>query len=150
MKQEDYNLLARVPLFSVMPREALKFVLESSDRRTYRGGEVLFQQGQVADSGFLILRGTVMLSTTPVTQDRIIYKGQFIGEMAVLIEQRRLATAIAREPSEVLRIQSQAFKKVCHEFPQAAFALSQMIAARLNTITDSLARARESFEAISV
>jgi CRP-like cAMP-binding protein len=146
MTRDDAALMQNIALFKEMPPEGLRILWEASDSRRIRGGEVIFQQGQVGDYGILLLRGSILLSTTPSTQDIILTRGHFVGEMALLIEQRRQVTAIAREECQILKISSSAFKKVLAHFPQAAIAAGQVMQLRLHNLMTQLDGVKHKFE----
>ena len=134
MTRDDTALLTGVYLFEGFPIEGLRLLWEASDQRRLRAGEVLFQQGQLADSGFLVISGSLLLSATPYTHDEVIEKGGFVGEMALLIDQRRGATAISRAETRVLRISGSAYKKIAGMFPEAAHKAKQEMQVRLNNM----------------
>lgn len=146
MTKDEMALLREIDLFRALPLEGLRLLADSGERRRLRSGEVLFHQGQIAESGYLVVRGSIHLSTIPVTRDKIVAVGGFIGEMAIIIEQRRLVTAIARETSEIIRISAQNYRKIVNEFPIAAAHLSKVIQIRLNLLTQELSEVREKFE----
>jgi CRP-like cAMP-binding protein len=147
MTKDEIALLSDIDLFRALPIEGMRLLADSGERRRLRAGEVLFHQGQIAESGYLVVRGSIHLSTTPATREKIIAIGGFIGEMAIIIEQRRLVTAIARETSEIIRISAQNYRKIVNEFPQAAAYLARVIQMRLHDLTHELADVREKFEA---
>jgi CRP-like cAMP-binding protein len=146
MTRDDAALMQNIALFREMPPEGLRLLWESSDSRRIRGGEVIFHQGQMGDYGILVLRGSILLSTTPSTKDIILTRGHFVGEMAMLIEQRRQVTAIAREECQILKINAQAFKKIISHFPQAAIAAGQTVQLRLQNFMAQLDGVKYRFE----
>jgi CRP-like cAMP-binding protein len=54
-----------------------------------------------------------------------------LGELALIAETKRRATATAREPSTVIRISRSLFLKMLEGYPEAAQLLRQQSAARM-------------------
>jgi CRP-like cAMP-binding protein len=143
MTRDDQILLTGIYMFEGFPVEGLRLLWEASDQRRLRAGEVLFQQGQLADCGYLVLSGSILLSTTPFTQDEVVSTGGFIGEMALLIEQRRGATAISRAETRVLRVSASAYKKIAKMFPEAAHKAGLEMQFRLDQMMQKIDAVRQ-------
>ena len=56
--------------------------------------------------------------------------GTLLGELALLAETRRPATATARENSTVMRVSRAMFLKMLEGYPEAALRMREVIAAR--------------------
>ena len=72
--------------------------------------------------------------------------GSILGELAMITPTTRLATAIALEPSTVIRISRGLFLKMLEGYPETALRLRDAIAAR----TDQWVREMESVKAVLV
>ena len=92
----------------------------------------------------VVLAGSIAMDASGdgVVTARIVRPPALIGDLALLTQTRRSATAIAREPSTVLRISRLLFRRVLHEFPDSAERLRQSLAARLLQFTGELASVR--------
>ncbi len=64
--------------------------------------------------------------------------GVLLGELALVTETKRPVTAIALEPSTVMRITRSLFRKVLEGFPDAARLMRDRIAERANEASDEL------------
>jgi CRP-like cAMP-binding protein len=71
-----------------------------------------------------------------------------LGETAMLVETTRAATAVAREPSSVMKLTREVVLRVLSEFPDSALALRRVIAERLRDVTGELGRVRIALMAI--
>jgi CRP-like cAMP-binding protein len=69
--------------------------------------------------------------------------GVLLGELALVTETRRPVTAIALEPSIVMRITRSLFRKVLEGFPEAARLMRDRLAERANAATDELYAVRD-------
>ena len=56
---DDVALLERVPTLRLLGRESLRMLAIGSEQREVARGAVLFQQGDDADSGFVVQRGAI-------------------------------------------------------------------------------------------
>jgi CRP-like cAMP-binding protein len=131
--EDDISVLERVPTFSVLGRDALRILAIGAENRALSTGEVLFSVGDVADAGFIIQLGSIQLKEGPADgagPAAIARVGTLLGEFALLTETTRPMTAIAVEPSKVLRISRTLFLKMLEGFPDAAVRLRSYIAAR--------------------
>ena len=68
--------------------------------------------------------------------------GALIGEVALISETRRPVSAVAREPSSVVRIPRQLFLKMLESDPDAATRMRDALAARVNQTANEFARVR--------
>jgi CRP-like cAMP-binding protein len=130
--EDDIAFLERVPTLRLLGRTALRILAIGAESRYVHDGEALFQAGDPADGGYVVQEGSFELrSATPmVSQEVIAGPGTLLGELALLTETTRPATAIAREPSTVIRISRSLFLKMLEGYPDAATTLRDQIAAR--------------------
>jgi CRP-like cAMP-binding protein len=139
--EDDINFLARVPTLHILGREALRILAISAESIRVQGGETLFEEGEPADSGYVVMHGAIMLQSTRERTARdgaIARPGTLIGEMALIVDSTRPATATAMEPSTVLRISRGVFLRMLEGEPGAADALRRMISQRVGAVLDEL------------
>ncbi len=60
---DDIALMARVPLFASLGDEPVRLLAFSAETRFLRAGDVLFKEGQAADSGYVVAAGRVTLES---------------------------------------------------------------------------------------
>ena len=90
----------------------------------YRAGQVIFSQGDAADSVFYIVRGKIKITVTS-EQGReavvgLLGEGDFFGEGCLIAQPLRLATVAAMTNTTVMRIEKAEMIRVLHAEP--AFA----------------------------
>src|SRR5688500_154337 len=90
-----------------IPEEERRKVLSSARRRRFGRREVVFHEGDPADTLHLIDKGKVAVRITTPLGDAatlaVLGRGEVVGEMAMLSEAgRRGATVVALEPTETL------------------------------------------------
>ena len=92
----DIDLLKQVSFFSEFNEDQLRLLAFGAESRVYRAKQVIFRQGDLADSGFVITTGQVRMTISQDgfdQQSQILGPGSLIGEMALLAETRRSAMA---------------------------------------------------------
>ena len=120
--------------------------LFSADTLILRAGDVLFRRDEISNGGFVVLSGSIAMDASDHgATARIVRPPGLIGDLALLTQTRRPATAIAREPSTVLRISRPLFHRVLQEFPDSAERLRQSLSARLGQFLGELGAVRELF-----
>jgi CRP-like cAMP-binding protein len=129
--EDDIVFIERCPTLRVLGREALRILAIGAESRYVHQGEVLFLAGEAADSGFIIQEGSFRLdSKTKALGEVMIGAGALLGELALIAETKRPATATANEPSTVIRISRSLFLKMLEGYPQAAHVLRDQIVMR--------------------
>lgn len=138
--EDDVAKLARNGIFAALGPEALRLLAFSAETRILRAGDVLFRRDELSNGGFALLTGSIALDPSEHGEApaRIVRPPALIGELALLTQTKRPATAIAREPSSVLRISQQLFRRILGEYPSSAERLQQSLAARLTGFTAEL------------
>jgi CRP-like cAMP-binding protein len=99
-EESVFTLLRDIPLFDGLSSGELSDVKAILHRREYEPGEVLFHQGNPGVGMYIIQEGTIAI-VDESTGDTIVElsDGDFFGEMALLNETPRSATAEARTES---------------------------------------------------
>jgi CRP-like cAMP-binding protein len=135
--EDDIAFFERVPTLGLLGRDALRILAIGAESRYVHGGEVLFQAGDEADAGFVIQEGSFSLATGRAEDGEplVVGRGTLIGELALITETKRPATATALEPSTVLRIPRGLFLKMLDGYPSAAEKLRDILATRSNQST---------------
>jgi CRP-like cAMP-binding protein len=138
--EDDIAFFERVPTLGLLGRDALRILAIGAESRYVHGGEVLFGAGDEADAGFVIQEGSFSLASGSAGDDEplVVGRGALIGELALITETTRPATATALEPSTVLRIPRGLFLKMLDGFPSAAEKLRDILASRSDQSTAAI------------
>jgi CRP-like cAMP-binding protein len=140
--EDDIAFLERVPALAVLGRDALRIIAIGAENRYVHEGNTLFTQGEDADAAFVVQEGSFDLTADKNGAATVAARGALIGEFALLTETKRPVTAVAREPSSVVRIPRQLFLKTLEGYPEAALRMRDAIAARVNRTTGEFTRVR--------
>ena len=116
--EDDILFIERVPTLRALGRDALRILAIGAESRYVHKGEVLFMAGEAADSGYVIQEGSFRLEGASKPAGEIIAgPGTLLGELALISEIKRPATATANEPSTVIRISRSLFLKMLEGYP---------------------------------
>jgi CRP-like cAMP-binding protein len=129
--EDDIAYIERVPTLRMLGRTALRILAIGAESRYVHQGDVLFHDGDATDCGYVIVDGSFQLQSKSNAVDAIVAgPGTLLGELALIAETRRPATATAREPSTGIRLSRSLFLKMLEGYPDAAQILREQIAAR--------------------
>jgi CRP-like cAMP-binding protein len=129
--EDDIAFLERIPIFRRLGSGALRIVAIGAESYSVEAGQVLFTVGETADGGYIIQRGSFSLSTERGNESEVVAgPGTLLGEMSLIAETKRPATARAREDSVVLRISRSMFLRMLEGYPDAAQRLRELLASR--------------------
>ncbi len=115
--------------------------------QNYKPGEVIFSEGERSDAAYLIVSGSVQIvkgyaSETPKTI-AVVGAGEYIGEMGVIDDQPRSATALAKEPAACKPVTPDEFMDLILKHPEEAIDLLKVLFERLRTASNKLARGEQ-------
>lgn len=143
--EDDIRQLGRIPIFAQLDADARRLLAFSAENRILRAGDVLFRRGDLSDGGYFVLSGSVALdfSNETARSVQIARPHCLIGELALIVETERPATALAREPSGVLKISRTLFSRVLKEYPECAERIRRSILQGLLRFVSDLDRLKE-------
>jgi CRP-like cAMP-binding protein len=136
------NFLRGIRLFGGIKKRQLIHVLESLQERTYLKGETIFTQGDIGRALFIVFSGKIALTRLDQATQKSeiiaeVNPGEFFGEMALLEEMPRTATAYALEDTKVFML----FKIKLESLLFARPTIGVTIAAQLAKIMSARLRA---------
>ena len=142
--EDDIVFLERVPALRLLGRDALRILAIGSENRYIHEGVSLFGEGEDADGAYVVQEGSFDLVSREngATAPTVVGPGALIGELALVTETKRQVSAIAREPSSVVRITRQLFMKMLESDPDAALRMRDALAARTQQVTAEFAKVR--------
>ena len=139
------KFLQRGSLFSGISRREFGHLFQALVVRHYEPGEILFHEGDIGRALFILESGRVEISRkTPdggTLQMAILNPGDYFGEMSLLDERPRSATAAAMESVKIHLLYKTELEKLIRHVPHIGAAimthLGMLLAARLRAMTDS-------------
>ncbi len=145
----DIALLKRVPLFSDLPTEQMRLMAFSAVRLDLAADQVLFREGARASSGYVVASGGIRL--TVGAHRKVVATcevGALIGELALIIETKRPATATAMVASQVMELDRKLILRMLSEYPQVAVKWRTAMSERLLATVTDLGRVRAALKEI--
>lgn len=136
---EKLAFLKRSLLFEKIPKRKLIHVLEVLKECTYIKGENIFKEGEIGRALFIVRSGKINISRTMSDGSQKLVSevksGEFFGEMALIDENPRSATAIASEDTKVFLLFKIKLDTLLYAQPAIgvviAVALAKILSARL-------------------
>lgn len=142
---QDIALLRGIHTFDALSAEALRTLAISAERRQYAIDSALFRVDEPADCGFVLVSGRVELAIEKDGTRTVLETlgaGSLLGEVALMVDNRRTASAVAVLPTVAMRITRSAFLRTLEGYPDSARQLRQALSQRLDTTLRDLDRVR--------
>ena len=122
----------------------MREIAAAAVERSLVRGDVLFHEGDVADSLYLVVSGRVAIAiSNPIDQRETVValmdSGDLFGEMSLLDEGSRSAMARALEPSVVFVIPFEPVAKAFRSDPALLWGVCRLLAHRLRVMDEALA-----------
>ena len=114
------NHLRGVPMFADLSADFIEHLKESVELLRFAPGQVIAQQGEAADSFYLVRIGFVKISEKyPGGELVLAYlsRGDYFGEIGLLGGGVRTATCTALDHVEVVRVSGDDFRQMGERFP---------------------------------
>jgi CRP/FNR family cyclic AMP-dependent transcriptional regulator len=127
--------MRQTPMLADTPAGSVRALAEQGTVREYRRGTYLFHQHDEAPTVYFLWRGRVEISSTSVTGHRQLHTTleppQFFGELGVLGEMQRTATAVALEDTAVCVIPGETFVRFLADHPEGTRVLLRALARQI-------------------
>ncbi len=140
------DVLRSLPFFQELTPEELERVVALGRVVTYPKEMILFREGDKGEALYVVLDGSVRVSkAVPGSRDEamaFMERGSFFGEMALVDEFPRSATAVANQDCKVLFLDKQPFIQMIQEDPvigcKILWAFCRTLSLRLRETTDRI------------
>lgn len=137
---ETKHTLADAPLFKNAPPRALEVAASVVQLRQFPAGTILFQEGDMGEALYILTKGLVKLSKVDLGGYEktlaILQPPEFFGEMALLSDQSRTATALTLGETEAYLLFEDDFNKLIQAYPTISINLTTTLAQRLSGTND--------------
>ena len=99
-------ILRRIPVFTSLSKSEMKQVEKIVYLRNYQEGEVIFVEGEPGAGMYVIESGKIRICLGPNTDENheiaLLEHGDFFGELALIDDHPRSATAVAIAPARLI------------------------------------------------
>jgi NTE family protein len=125
--------LRNVPVLAGLSEELLERLADDVEEVRVRAGDWIMREGEAADSAFIVRSGRVEVidERPPEALIRVLRRGDVLGELALLREGTRSASARARRDTELLELSRAGFEALIQDAPSFALGLTRAMGAQL-------------------
>lgn len=132
------NLLAKIPLFSVLPVDELDHLQGMLQVKTLQPGEILFREGEPGEHFYILTSGRLEILLGAETKEELLLNtlgpGEYLGEMSLIVPGgERTATARACKESVLLAMSRDEFTQLIEEYPLLAQSMIRVLSKRLDS-----------------
>ena len=124
------EVLAQVPLFSMLSKKDLDWLAHQAHDRTFPAGAVLTEEGETGVTFGVIMEGQAVVSVhgQPI---RTLGPGDYFGEMALIDHSHRSAKITAETKLHCLLFVAWVFRPFALDHPESAWALLEIMVQRV-------------------
>lgn len=124
-----------LPAATMLPPEALALLATGHDQLMIPAGESIIREGEPGDAMFVLLEGELAITVQGKQIDYLL-PGMILGEMAMVDDRPRSATATAVGQVAVVRIDRARFLRLIHETPEFAIHVMNIMSARTRRLME--------------
>lgn len=152
MNENDLILLIEdIDLFSCVGDDIIEQVVALGTLKKYDENTIIFKEGDPGEKMYIIVEGQVELTMATLDDTFVLSKfskGDLFGEMAVIDELERTATATSKTATTLLEIGHDEFFLFVKQHPNFAISLLKMISRRLRETNSLVAELGKNFHKI--
>ena len=139
MNTQEY--LTKIPIFNKLSTADLDTLTKLWHQRTIRKSNILFQKGDIGSSMFIIEEGIVEIKVPAGLKQKdicvsVLKEGDFFGELSVINELPRTATAVATNNCKLLEMNRTDFIQFLLDRPTVAISMLSEMGKRLQATND--------------
>ena len=140
---EKEELFGELRLFASLDAEARAGLIAAGQVEQRHRNEVIVLEGEPGTSFYLVMRGSVVVTTRPPGAGRdvtlgVLARGGCFGEVALLSGQPRTATVTAAEDAMLVRYDDAQLEPVLARFPRVRKMLEGLVAGRARDTAEKL------------
>jgi CRP/FNR family cyclic AMP-dependent transcriptional regulator len=135
-------LLKQSPMFSMVATDDLRLVAQALEKQQYFSGDHIFEINEQGDHLYILVSGKVGISIDPDASSKtfitILEAGDSFGEMNLLDDLPRSATAHALENSTILALEKTRLKGLLQSYPEISIGMLRSLSLRLRDANNRL------------
>jgi CRP-like cAMP-binding protein/predicted GNAT family N-acyltransferase len=126
--------------FRDLPDTPLSDFQDSFERMVYRAGETVFLEGETGDHAYVVDSGEIRISRKRNTGEELtlahLNRGDLFGELALIDDQPRSASAAAASDSELMTLDRSTFQSQLRVNPARCERLFKIFSARMRSMDE--------------
>jgi len=126
--------LKGIPVFASVHGEGLKRIAETVREMKIPAGELIFAEHDLGDEMYIVHSGRVLIFHDAGGRENVldsVRAGGYFGEMAIVDQQPRSASARTTEETVLLVLHKDDFHTSVHDYPEIAFEVMKELIRRL-------------------
>jgi len=137
--EERRETLLKADFLAHLPEQELRGLVACGKPLALRAGQLVFEAGDSGDCMYVVLEGQLLIYRDE-TELTFVVPGSYFGEMAMLEGQVRSASVKALEPSLLMELDQDVFKRYIAPQPDALIVLLQTLSTHARRDLDALSR----------
>lgn len=121
------SILKKLPFFSGLYPDEYEHIRTICEPCHYPNEQTIFNEGDGSPCLYVLLSGKVFLNTKNSGQIYTLYPGDIFGEIGLITQNKRTATATCEADSSLFRIDSDKFNLIFGKFPRISAILMRNI-----------------------
>lgn len=126
-KTQISTILQKLPVFGGLTADEFEHIRKICVPAQVEDGETLFVEGDTSPSMYVLLSGEIQLRTRSQGKIHTFQPGELLGEIGMIAQEDRTATAIACSPSVLLQIDNHAFEQLLNRAPGICFKIMRNV-----------------------
>jgi CRP-like cAMP-binding protein len=144
---DQIKYLKRLSLLEGLPSDVVSKLADKLKLHRLSPGMVLFSQGAPGDSLYIIQTGQVKVVVNTADGKELVLNqfgpGEFFGEMSLIDQEPRSASAMAITPAVLFELKRDAFQQVLMGYPSALFEITRSLSTKLRFAATYIQKAIE-------
>lgn len=141
---ERVLLLAKVPLFAYLRTDQLNRLAPLLEPVAWPKGARVFEMGDMGMELFIITSGHIGISVDPDPNRQVFINqlraGDCLGEMSLVDNEPRSATAHVLEDTEALALEKEKLQGLLMTYPELGIGMLRALSLRLRSLTARMAK----------
>jgi len=141
---ERVLLLTKVPLFAYLRTDQLNRLAPLLEPVAWAKGERVFDKGDMGVELYIITSGHIGISIDPDPEKQVFVNelkaGDCLGEMALIDNEPRSATAHVLEDTQALALEKDRLLGLLMSYPELGIGMLRALSQRLRAMTPRLAK----------
>jgi CRP-like cAMP-binding protein len=132
------DLLCSVPLFAEMDAQQIALLSAQLQENQFQSGDVIMRQDEIGDTFHIVQSGRVRASVSEDDKETVVAErgpGEYVGEIALLLDTPRTATITALEPTSTYSLGKADFDRLLARYLFVSRGLELDASRRLSDLT---------------
>jgi CRP-like cAMP-binding protein len=142
MDSTDWQIVRSTPLFGTVAQDVAQSLIGNQPVTVHKKGETLFQQGEPANSFFVVLGGWVKLyRMTPDGNEAVVgvfRRGETFAEAAMFLGGRYPVSAEVVTDTRLIRVDGQMLRRRIAEQPELALSMLASASYHLKSLVEQI------------